>query len=276
MSSLQRINIPIFMPFLVSLLSIHSTILSAQQSVFVEALVLSQSPQYHHARSNSQLVPSATARYAGFWDGLSDLWEEVIEVSTYGPSERKLLKKQREQQNQQVQQQEGEQSAVEQEPSTANDEQSTSSYDLYENNDSEAWMKAFGVEKDKRTPREESNPPIDGYGLRDLLLAKWGAPLDIDFQRSPFQVDVLYCAILPVVGYGDRKGRGRALPARHESELDYLMHLQGVIEVLHEYDQLEGFLVMIETTNKVPKRGTESVLYQMKLSREELKRVLNL
>ena len=266
MSSLRRIHIFIFVPFVVSLISIYSTSLTTQQITVVEALGLSQSS--HHTRSNSLLVLSPTARYAGFWDGLSDLWDEVIEVSTYGPSERKLLKKQREPQNQQLQQQE--------EPSNVNDDQSSSSYDLDETNDSEAWMKAFAAEKDKRTPREESSPPIDGYGLRDLLQAKWGVPLDIDFQRSPFQSDVLYCSVLPVVGYGDRKGRGRALPARHESELDYLMHLQGVIEVLQQYDQLEGFLVMIETTNKVPKRGTESVLYQMKLSREDLKRVLNL
>eukprot|EP00526_Cylindrotheca_closterium_P015240 CAMPEP_0113654984 /NCGR_PEP_ID=MMETSP0017_2-20120614/29448_1 /TAXON_ID=2856 /ORGANISM="Cylindrotheca closterium" /LENGTH=248 /DNA_ID=CAMNT_0000568169 /DNA_START=48 /DNA_END=795 /DNA_ORIENTATION=- /assembly_acc=CAM_ASM_000147 len=246
-----------------SLLSIYPTIFSRQQSAVVEAFVVSQSSQ--NTRSNSQLVSSPTARYAGFWDGLSDLWEEVIEVSTYGPSERKLLKKQREQEKQLLQQQQ--QFVVEEEPSNVNDEQPSSSYDLDENNDSEAWMKAFAAEKDKRTPREESDPPIDGYGLRDLLLAKWS-------ERFPSRCPVL--AVLPVVGYGARKGRGRALPGRHESELDYLMHLQGVIEVLHQYDQLEGFLAMIESTNKVPKRGTESVLYQMKLSREDLKRVMNL
>lgn len=241
----------------------------------MEAFIVRGSCSHHTRRSNSQLVSSPTARYTGFFDGLSDLWEEVVEVSTYGPSERKLLKQQREQRKQQLQQQD-EQFAFEKALSNDNDEQPTSSYDLDENDDSGAWMEAFAAEKDKRTPTEESNAPIDGYGLRDLLVEKWGVPLDLDFQRSAFQVDVLYCAILPVVGYGARKGRGRALPGRHESELNYLMHLQGVIEVLDQYDQLEGFLAFVETTNKVPKRGTDSVLYQMKLNREDLNRVLNL
>ena len=249
------------------LLSVHST-----HTPFVDAFVVS--PSSSQARYNSQLVSSSTTQRAGFWDGLSNLWEEVIEVSTYGPSERKLLKKQREFQIA-LKQDEMKMSAEKEASNTSTDQQS-SSYNLDENDDTETWMKAFASEKEKRTPKEDSTPPIDGYELRDLLVAKWGVPLDIDFQRSAFQVDVLYCAILPIVGYGTKKGRGRALPGRHESELDYLCHLQGVIEVLHQYRQLEGFLEMIETTNKVPKRGTESVLFQMKLNPEELKRVLNL
>ncbi|KAL3945904.1 MAG: hypothetical protein SGBAC_000055 [Bacillariaceae sp.] len=272
MSSLQRANFSIFVPFVISLLSNLPTVLSTQQTTVVEAFAVRGSSSHHRRVSNSQLVSSPTARYTGFFDGLSDLWDEVVEVSTYGPSERKLLKQQREKQKQQLQPQD-ERYVEEKAISNDNDEQPNS---LDENDDSGAWMEAFAAEKDKRIPTEESDAPIDGYGLRDLLVAKWGVPLDLDFQRSAFQVDVLYCAILPVVGYGVRKGRGRALPGRHESELNYLMHLQGVIEVLAQYDQLEGFMAFIETTNKTPKRGTDSVLYQMKLSREDLNRVLNL
>jgi len=32
------------------------------------------------------------------WNGISSLWDEIIEMSTYGPSERKMLKVQRERQ----------------------------------------------------------------------------------------------------------------------------------------------------------------------------------
>ena len=34
------------------------------------------------------------------WTGISSLWDEIIEMSTYGPSERKMLKVQRERQMQ--------------------------------------------------------------------------------------------------------------------------------------------------------------------------------
>ena len=82
--------------------------------------------------------------------------------------------------------------------------------------------------------------------------------------------DNIYCTVLPVRGYG-----GNILHSRHETELSYLMHLQGIVEVLHKYDQLDEFVAFVETTNKIPKRGTDSVPYRLNLSREEIDKILS-
>ena len=129
MTSLERNHI---LSLTTILLTIHPTIFS-NHGTCVEAFV--HYPYSHHPKYNQQLLPSSTVQNAGFWDGLSELWEEIIEVSTYGPSERKLLKKQREQESE-LQQKEIK-SLEDESPNAMAEEQSNlNSYDLDESDDS--------------------------------------------------------------------------------------------------------------------------------------------
>ena len=187
-----------------------------------------------------------------------ELWDEMIEVATYGPSERKMLKAQRQQEQE-----------LTETTTTAARRRSLSSSD----SDAE-WTEAFAsVKSAKEDEAASSTLEYDGYRLRDLLVERWGAPLDVDFQNpvSPQggALAVLYCTVLPMVGYG-----GGRLKSRHESELDYLCHLQGIVETLHKYDNLDTFLLFVKTTNKKPKPGTDSVPYRMDLSKDDLDKIL--
>lgn len=189
------------------------------------------------------------------WKGISNLWDEIIEVSTYGPSERKMLKAQRERKRKILEQQNGEEI----------------SKLRSEDDDDDEWLNAFTSARDKNLGFLETddeareNTDYDGYALQDLLISKWGVPLDINFQKIG---GGLYCTVLPEVGFGT------PLRSRHESELDYLMHLQGVIEILHKYNNLESFISFIETTNKRPKRGTDSVPFRLEISQENMDQII--
>ena len=52
------------------------------------------------------------------------------------------------------------------------------------------------------------------------------------------------------------------------------MHLQGVAEILHKYDNLDAFMAFVETTGKVPKRGTDSVPFRLNLSNEDIDKIM--
>jgi hypothetical protein len=72
---------------------------------------------------------------------------------------------------------------------------------------------------------------FDGYALRDVILEKWGKCYDVDFNRvDSFGFRGLYLNILPFHLGGRR--------FRHESEYDYLCHLQAVVEILAKYNQV--------------------------------------
>jgi hypothetical protein len=211
--------------------------------------------------SQHDLVPSkSTTQLNSLWDGISSLWEEIIEISTYGPSERKLLQKQRERQRE-----------IQKEFSKQLDSDSSDEDAILELviNDDKAWLEAFAAAKDKdETKNDDTNENrlgFDGYALRDLFVAKWGVPLDVELQPIGNKI---YCTVLPMVGYGS------PLKSRHDSELEYLMHLQGVVEVLHKYGNLELFVGFVETTHKVPKRGTDAVLFKLNLSKAEIDRIV--
>lgn len=119
---------------------------------------------------------------------------------------------------------------------------------------------------------------FDGYALRDLLVSKWGVPLDVDFERRGYYSSAttttttttpsVYVTVLPVA-FGNRR------LCRHETELDYLMHLQAVVEILHRYDNLEPWRFFLESTSKSPKPGVESVPFRLTLSPSDLANVLN-
>ena len=199
---------------------------------------------------------------------LGDVWEEVIEFSTYGPSERKLLKERREKAAEEERRKNGGDVSMESfqkaqqkfataSPKTApsNDESDSLSLGSFQ-------AAVASKENEQLVDREME---FDGYKLRDLIVEKWGVPLDIDFQRG-YGGNSVYCTVLPVA-FGSSR-------CRHDSELDYLMHLQGVVEVLMKYDNLDPFLFFVQTTEKTPKPGVESAPYLMQLDDEALKQIL--
>lgn len=200
---------------------------------------------------------------------LGDLWDEMIEVATYGPSERRILAERRKR-------------AAAEEAAGANEEgeemtfaEARKRFDSNSADDDEisdddlspaAFRQAAAAVDAKDTAEPSPLDDFDGYKLRDLLVEKWGAPLDVDFQRDVSSKQV-YCTILPIA-FGQR------LKCRHETELDYLMHLQGIVEVLRKYDQLEDWVAFVEGTNRSPKAGTDSVPYRLNLNEEQKKRIL--
>ena len=210
---------------------------------------------------------------------LGDLWEEMIEVATYGPSERRILAERRKRA--------AEEAAVAKgAPGNADDEkqmsfaearkrfESSSSSgddasggDISDDDLSVAAFRQAAAAVDAGAEAEPSPlEDFDGYALRDLLVDKWGAPLDVDFQRD-VSLNQVYCTVLPIA-FGQR------LKCRHETELDYLMHLQGTVEVLRKHDQLEDWVAFVESTNRSPKAGTDSVPYRLNLNDEQKKRIL--
>lgn len=205
---------------------------------------------------------------------LGDLWEEVIEFSTYGPAERKMLKAKREKAAaaalkesggdvsmdsfQRAQQQYGSK------PTTSSGNNGNQSSDE-DDSLSLGAFRAVVASSSKNDNGDDDEVDFDGYKLRDLIVEKWGVPLDVDFQRG-YDGGTVYCTVLPIA-FGSSR-------CRHESELDYLMHLQGVVDVLKKYNNLDSFIFFVKKTNKVPKPGTESAPYLMNLDDEALKKIL--
>lgn len=187
---------------------------------------------------------------------IGDLWTEVIEFSTYGPGERKILKERR-----RVRALEKEQVSVE-----SSFQQAKNKEESINDENGSLGMEDLSLEAFRAavaTSKAPSPTDLDGYALRDLLISRWGAPLDVDFQRQPGAV---YCTVLPVA-FGSRK-------CRHESEISYLMHLQGVIEVLQKYNNLDAFVNFLLTTDKTPRVGTDSLPFRLQLSNEQRDKIL--
>jgi hypothetical protein len=187
---------------------------------------------------------------------IADTFNELIEFSTLGPGERKLLKAKRDKAatNSQIEEEEEDDVSMESFQRAAEIIGSYSPNEYPTTTEDSLSLEAFQsavVSKEK----EEEDVDFDGYKLRDLLIEKWGVPLDIDFQRG-IGGQTVYCTVLPVA-YGSKK-------CRHESELDYLMHLQGVIEII----------ISLQKTRRSPKPGVESVPFLLELDSQSLKQIL--
>jgi hypothetical protein len=191
------------------------------------------------------------------WVG--DLWDEIVEFSTYGPGERKLLKERRLQK------------APKDDVSVASfnkarDKKSfePSAYDAPQEDISEGLsLQAFQAAIASKTDDRLSTRDFDGYALKDMLVDLWGAPLDVGFERQP---RMIHCTIFPVA-LGNWK-------CQHTSEIDYLMHLQGVIEILDKYDNLDQFINFLLTTDSTPKPGTSGVRFRLNLTEGQLNSIL--
>lgn len=106
-----------------------------------------------------------------------------------------------------------------------------------QSDDEEISLEAFQARKRKleedSKQQRDSDPPsdFDGYAMRDVILEKWGRCYDVDFNRvDSFGFKSLYLNILPFHLGGRR--------FRHATELDYLCHLQAVVEILVKYKQV--------------------------------------
>ena len=131
----------------------------------------------------------------------------------------------------------------------------------------EGFQKARKKQEEKL---EKEETEIDGYFLRDVILAKWGYCFDVDFNRvDTLGFRELYLNVLPFHLGGRR--------FRHETELDYLCHLQAVVEILQKYDQLDYILTQIEETKKKPRAGTIPIVavpLRLDLTRKQVQEIL--
>ncbi|KAL3906964.1 MAG: hypothetical protein SGILL_009064 [Bacillariaceae sp.] len=240
-------------------------------TVLSEGFLMSDNAAVARPRRSQQPRNTQTKRQ----NWLGDLWEEVIEFSTYGPAERKMLKAKREAAAAKATTESGNNSPEvvlsaasfrkAKERISGNAGAGAGSADNDES--SSLSLQAFQSAVAASEAGKNTDLDFDGYGMRDLLVSKWGVPLDVDFQRG-YSTDqpTVYCTVLPFA-FG-------SLKCRHVTELDYLMHLQAVVEILHEYDNLDEFRAFVETTKRVPKPGVESVPFRLELSPQQLQKVL--
>jgi len=133
-----------------------------------------------------------------------------------------------------------------------------SSEEKEEEDDDELSVEAFrqaGEKKQQPQEQRQANDEddFDGYAFRDIIVAKWGACYDVDFNRvDSFGFRSLYLNVLPF-----RLGKR---PFRHDTEYDYLCHLQAVVEILQKYRQLDYVLAQIYETNKRPVAGRSPIV----------------
>lgn len=121
-----------------------------------------------------------------------------------------------------------------------------------------------------RLQNVEQKQVFDGYAFRDLILQKWGECYDVDFNRvDSFGFRQIYLNVYPF----KMGGRGKW---RHETELDYLMHLQAIVEILERYGQLDSVIYQIQETNKKPKMGApiKAVPIRLDLTNEQITKIM--
>lgn len=155
--------------------------------------------------------------------------------------------------------------------STRSDTASSGDDDDDGDDNDEFSLQAFQRAKEAATDSSPRKEEFDGYAMRDAILNKWGACYDVDFQRvESFGFRKVNLNVLPFrLG-----GRG---PFRHETELDYLCHLQAVVEILQQYNQLDYVLAQIVETNKKPRAGTSplvAVPLRLDLTPEQVDKIL--
>ena len=237
--------------------------------VFAATLLCQGSAFTTHSQLQIRVCSQESTTKCQNW--LGELWEEVIEFSTYGPSERRMLKEKREKAKEDARKKAGGDVSMDsfqraqQKYATSNKSTTTEEPTNDINREESLSLGSFKAAVKSKTSSSDQDMEYNGYKLRDLLVDKFGVPLDVDFSRGNSGKTV-YCSVLPVA-FGSSR-------CRHATELDYLSHLQGVVEVLQKYDNLDPFLFFVQTTTKTPKPGVESVPYKMQLDEEQLRQIL--
>ena len=139
--------------------------------------------------------------------------------------------------------------------------------------DDDINLEAFQARKrqqEEAAEQQDVDEEFDGYAMRDIIYEKWGLCYDVDFNRvDSFGFRQLYLNILPFYLGGRR--------FRHKSELDYLCHLQAVVEILQKYKQLDYVIAQINETDKKPRAGTSplvAVPIRLDLTREQVQDII--
>ena len=164
--------------------------------------------------------------------------------------------------------------------------------------DSEQMASVMSItDADDNTETEEEEE-FDGYAMRDAILNKWGECFDVDFNRvDSYGFRSVYLNILPF-RLGGKRFRRKSLDVllnfllfccstltptpllfanSDETELDYLCHLQAVVEILQKYDQLDYVLAQLNETNKKPRAGTSPLIavpLRLDLTEEQVNQIL--
>lgn len=117
---------------------------------------------------------------------------------------------------------------------------------------------------------EEDDNEFDGYAMRDAIYAKFGKCFDMDFRRvDNMGKRDLYLNVMPFHTNSRR--------FRHATELDYLCHLQAIVEILIKYDRLDYVLSQMEETTKKPRASTSPLIavpFRLDLSEDMLDLIL--
>jgi hypothetical protein len=134
-----------------------------------------------------------------------------------------------------------------------------------------AFQQAKEKQKQQQKQKErKASKDFDGYALRDVIFKKWGSCYDVNFNRvDSFRTRKLYLNIMPY-----KLGRK---PFRHDTELDYLSHLQAVVEILQKYEQLDYVLEQISDTDKKPIGGRSPVVavpIRLDLTKDQVNKII--
>ena len=123
---------------------------------------------------------------------------------------------------------------------------------------------------DNTVASKEEEEEFDGYMMRDAIYNKFGECFDVDFNKvDSYGFRSVYLNIMPFRLGGKR--------FRHKTELDYLCHLQAVVEILQKYDQLDYVLAQLEETNKKPRAGTSPLIavpLRLDLTEEQVNQIM--
>jgi hypothetical protein len=140
-----------------------------------------------------------------------------------------------------------------------------------DDDDLDLSLGAFQQAKKKQKQQQNKAPEsFDGYALRDAIFKKWGFCYDVNFNRVDTWRDrQLFLNIMPY-----KLGRK---PFRHDTELDYLSHLQAVVEILRKYEQLDYVLEQISDTDKKPIGGRSPVVavpIRLDLTKDQVDKII--
>jgi len=138
------------------------------------------------------------------------------------------------------------------------------------------------LDDDEKEKEEEEDPSqlqqeekveevqFTGYDMRDAIHNKFGKCFDMDFRPvTSMGGTTLYLNVMPFF-LGSKR-------FRHESEFDYLCHLQAIVDILIKYNRLEYVMKQMEETDKKPRAGTSplvAVPFRMDLEERDLRDIL--
>lgn len=124
--------------------------------------------------------------------------------------------------------------------------------------------------KNNDNVNEEEEILFNGYDMRDVIYAKFGYCFDLEFRPvTSLGGTSLYLNVMPF--------HSKSKQFRHESEYDYLCHLQAVVDILIKYDRLEYVLSQLYETDKMPRAGTSPLIavpFRLDLEEKDLQQIL--